>query len=54
MSTKKTKHLGLESGKSSSKYFTPNPQPYAGSERSSVISKAIKVIFRTASGKKIR
>jgi len=50
---KKTKYLGLESGKSSSKWFTPKPQPHAGNgETGSPLLKAIKVVFRSPSGKK--
>jgi len=51
--TKKTKHLGLESGKSSTKWFTPNPQPHAGNGQTGrPLLKAIRMIFRDPSGRK--
>lgn len=50
--TKKTKHLGLESGRSSRTYFTPNPQPYAGSKSSSPIRGLLKLVFRDETGRR--
>ena len=51
--TKKTKYLGLESGRSSGKWFTPNPQPHAGNgQTGSPLLKAVKLIFRDSSGRK--
>lgn len=61
--TKKTKYLGNESGKSSKKWFTPSskPHPHTGDgmnsralKPGSAIGKAIKVIFRSPDGKKIK
>ena len=53
----RSKHLGLDSGKSSGKYFTQgsgNPHAGTGAESgvSGAIAKGIKLIFRTADGKK--
>lgn len=52
---KKTKHLGLESGKSSSTWFTPAPkqQPHTGNgESGSTLLRGVKLIFRSANGKR--
>lgn len=50
---KKTKYLGLESGRSSKTWFTPNPQPHTGNgETGGILRKAIKVVFRDEAGKK--
>jgi len=57
--TKKTRYLGNESGKSSKRWFTPSarPHPYTGDGRSNAsgpLLAALKLIFRTPDGKKIK
>jgi hypothetical protein len=48
--TKKTKHLGRESGRSSDKWMSPS-QPYTGNGRTkrSIFDK-VKVVFRKPDG----
>jgi hypothetical protein len=50
--TRKTKHLGRESGKSSDKWMSPS-QPYTGNGRTkrSIFDK-VKVVFRKPDGSK--
>lgn len=52
----KKKHLGLDSGKSSKKFFTPSSTPHpttpATGRTGSPIVRGIKMIFRDSDGKK--